>query len=257
MKIRYLIFELSFLICASNLFGQSKNTEKLVFPLLTIECQSNIIVTADLDHPKPCPPEYTNLLSNTNLFSLAEQTKLDEITRKYKNVTTNSTPAGSVFRQWALRRRLGVELTSISTWVEVTNTFQVACFTYTNSDANEEMAFFDDNEIDARFRTQAGDGYDVYMLDDAIVKYQEYRSGLLDGLFVEIHDPNSPDDKDHCVGWARFVKGKLLGKYIMWQDGQIEAMAEFKQPFDFLKCQTVKTDLSWTELPTNTAQSSK
>jgi hypothetical protein len=255
MKIRHLILQLSFLFCTSGLFGKDQNARQLIFPFLPIECQSNIIVTADLDHPKFCSQEYTNLISNTNLFSLSEQKELTAVSLKYQNVTTNSGPTGSVFIRWVLRQRPEVKLTNESTWIEVTNIFQVACFAYTNSDSKEEIAFFPDNEIDARFRTKAGDGYDVLLFKNAIIKYQEYKNGLLDGLFAEIHDPNNIDDKEHCASWTRFVNGKIFGKYIMWQDGEIGVMADFKQPFDFLKYQTIKMDLSWSEAPSNSTNS--
>jgi hypothetical protein len=93
-------------------------------------------------------------------------------------------------------------------------------------------------------------------------KYQEYKNGLLDGLFVEIHDPNNLDDDNHCISWARFTKGKICGKYLMWDDNldnQIVVMAEFKKPFDVLRFETMKMDLAWEKAPafqTNSTPSS-
>jgi hypothetical protein len=243
MKLRHLIlgWNLLFLACMTS------HAERLIFPFLTLESQSNIIVTADFDHPRPCPPEYTNLISNTNLFSLAEQKKLKEVTLKYQNVTTNSGPAGSVFKGWGLRQE------KIETW---TNTFWVACFAYTNSDAQEEIYQTSPGTIVARFRRQAGDGYDVSVINGSIFAYQEYKNRLLDGLYAVLHDPNHPEEKEHCGMWARFAKGKIMGKYLMWgQDNKIVVEAEFPKPFDFLKYESTKLDLAWTEVPKNTTNS--
>ena len=250
MKIRCLIFCVNFIFLACVIHCEENKTERLIFPFLPLECQSNVLVTVDLEHPKPCPPEYTNLLSNSNLFSLAEQEKLKVVALKYKNVTTNSGPYGSVFKGFVLRQAEGVKFTDKSTWIEVTNTFPVACFTHTNSGAKEELASSFNGEIVARFRIQAGDGYDVLLIGGAINKYQEYKNGLLDGLFVEMHDPNNLNDDSHCISWAHFTRGKICGKFLMWQDDQIIVMAEFKKPFDILKFQTTKMDLAWEKAPT-------
>jgi hypothetical protein len=214
-----------------------------------MEGQSNITVLADMDHHIPCQPEYTNLLSNTNLFSIAEQEKIKEVTLKYQNVTTNSGPAGTVFKGWELRRRRYVDLGL------PTNTFSVACFSYTNSDAREQIdASGDAKHIIAKFRTPTGDGYDVAIVDNILMSYQEYKNELPDGLFVVVQDPKL----EHCGMWARFTKGKVLGKFIVWQMNdqsgfQIMAEAEFKDPFDFLKYQSIPIDFAWDEVSTNSS----
>lgn len=241
MKLQCLIFSISLLFAVGNLIGQTNRSERLIFPFLSIENQSNVTVSADMNHPRPCPLELTNLISNTNLFSLAEQKKLREITLKYQNVTTNSGPAGTVFKGWGLRQ------VKIETW---TNTFYVACFAYTNSDAQEEIAEKYSEHITIRFRSQSGNGYDMGFINGLIFAYQEYKDGVLDGLFVALYDPNNPSDQEHCGMWARFVKGKVSGKFIIWRpDGKIQDMAEFMQPFDLIKLATTKLDLAWTEVP--------
>jgi len=228
MKQRRLILVLSMLFFACI----TARAERLVFPLLLPECQSNIVITADPDHRRTCPPEYTNLISNTNLFSPAERKLLKEIPLKYKEVTTNSGPDGTVFNGYALRQ-----------WTvgKFSKTFQVSCFAYTNSAAQVEIAFMDSRQTIASFRTQSGDGYDVNLIDGRLVQYQEHKNGVLDGLLMK-----SVFDADHCNEWARFVKGKILGKYIMWDgDSRILAEAEFKKPFYFVKCAIGKFDLTW------------
>jgi len=247
MKLKYAVLTIIF----SCLNSQA---ERLVLPFLKMEAQSNIIVIANDDHPIPCPPEYTNLLSNTNLLSITEQEELREVSLKYQNVITTNGPAGSVFKGWSLRRmkqHAGLRVP--------TNTFWVACFAYTNSNAHEEIKSQPGN-ITARFRSKAGDGYDVVFAGNSLFAYQEYKHGVLDGLFIVGNDPNNPNDKEHCGMWARFVNGKILGKFIMWgpnsftssQSGfKIVAEAEFKESFDFLKYQSIPFDLAWTEVPTN------
>jgi hypothetical protein len=248
MKLRHLIlgFNLLFLFCLTA------QAERLIFPLLTPESQSNIIVLANFDHPKPCPPEYTNLISNTNLFSPAEQKKLKEVALKYNNISTNCGPAGSVFKGWGLRQE------KVETW---TNTFKVACFAYTNSDAQEEIrAYAGNGHLVARFRTQAGDGYDVVFANNALISYQSYNNFLLDGLYVglELSTPNNPKYDEHCRMWARFSKGKILGEFLSWgPDNKIIDEVEFKEPFDFLKYGSTKLDLAWTEVKTNTTNSAQ
>jgi hypothetical protein len=258
MKPQKLAIVLCLLICGKSVFAQTNNTERLIFPFLYPEGQSNIIITADLDHPKPCAPEYTNLISNTNLILPSELNRLREVTRKYKNVSSNSGPAGSVFERWGLRYWKYVDLNGI------TNVFRVACFAYDNCDAKDEIYEQIPKCIIAKFRTRPGDGYDAYVVTNSLIMYQEYKGGVLDGLFVMVHDPYSPNDADQHIGmWARFVKGKIQGKFIAWHmnehDGgqagfKIVAEAEFRQPFDFLKYQSIPIDYAWTDAPPSNPQ---
>jgi len=248
MTLRYIVTSLCLLLCVEKLFGQASSSGRLVFPFLSIESQSNILVTADLSHPKNCPAKYTNVLSNTNLFSLAERTLLDGISEKYKNVTTNSGPAGSILTGFDVRQ---------SSFLGDTDIFSVSCFAYTNIAAKEEMDFHNEGQIVSKFRTQTGDGYDVKLIDGKLFQYQEYKSNLLDGLYVAMKAmPLS--DAEKCGSWARFFRGRILGKFFGWDDdGKIVVEAEFKEPFDFVKNQIVKTDLSWAEMPTNTTNSAQ
>ena len=246
MKLQYAAFAL-IVSCVNS------HAERLTLPFLASESQSNIIVIANDDHPIPCPLEYTNLLSNTNLFSMADQEQLKKITLKYQNVSTNKGPAGSVFNELGLRRmkqHAGLRVP--------TNTFWVACFTYTNSDAQEEIKSEFPGDISTTFRSKTGDGYDAVFANNSLFAYQEYKHGVLDGLFIIGHDPNNPNDKEHCGMWARFTDGKIRGKLIMWeynnftdrQSGfKIMAEAEFKEPFDFLKYQSITLDLAWETVP--------
>ena len=245
MKLKYVVF-VAILSCINS------HAESLIFPVVKMEAQSSIIVIANEDHPIPCPPEHTNLLSNTNLFSPAEREKLEEVSLKYQNVTTTNGAAGSVFEGWKLRRMKQYAGLRVPT-----NTFLVACFAYTNSGAREEIKSKSPGNITARFRTKAGDGYDVVFAKYSLFAYQEYKHDILDGLFIAVHDPNNANDKEHCGMWTRFINGKILGKFIMWgpnsftinQSGfKIVAEAEFKEPFDFLKYQSTPFDFAWEEV---------
>jgi hypothetical protein len=215
------------------------HAERLFLPFLPRECQSNIIVTAELEHPKPCPPEFTNLISNTNFFTPAEQERIEKTPLKYKNVTTNAGPTGTVFkgielREWKVKNpRL------------LTLTFSISCFVYTNSNAQEEINFEGPRQIFVNFRTQRGNGYNLNLIDGKLATYQEYKNGVLDGLhFGEVFD------KEHCNSWTRFEKGKIIGKFLGWNEaGQIDMEAGFNEPFDLAKCVFGRFDLTWEKVP--------
>jgi hypothetical protein len=199
-----------------------------------------------MDHPKPCTQKFTNLLSNTNLFSAAEQEKIRQVVLKYQNVTTNSGPAGSFFQGWQFRRMrytdLGVP----------TNYITVACFNYTNHQAKEEVyAYSGSRYIMAKFRKQNGDGYNVCFADNVLMQYQEFKNFLPDGLFVVVQDPK----REHCGMWTRFDRGMAVGRIISWQRKderqdvfEIGSEAEFKEPFNYLKYQSVPIDFGWDEI---------
>jgi hypothetical protein len=228
-----------------SIIGMTAHAEQLIFPYLRPESQSNIIVTADPEHRISCPPEYANLLSNTNLFSAAEVQQLKAIPLKYKNITTNSGPAGTIFnglakRQWIAELGYG---NAIGTAITI---FQVSCFAYTNSAAWEEISFTSYMGAIVNFRTESGDGYNVQLINGRVIRYEEYKNGVLDGL-----NESQGFDEDHCTTWSRFVKGKIVGKFIAWNEGgDIFAEAEFKEPFDFLKYCVGQGDMSLEKIPT-------
>ena len=127
MKIIRILIAILLLLSAGKLPAQFfHKKERLTFPYLSIESQSNIIITADFYHPKDCPLKYTNLLSNTHLFSAGEQKLIRDVMVNYKYVSTNSGPPGSVFLNWGLRERK-------MPWTN--EIYRVACFGFTNSTA--------------------------------------------------------------------------------------------------------------------------
>jgi hypothetical protein len=185
--------------------------------------------------------KYTNVLSNTNLFTPAEQELLRAVSAKYERVTTNSGPPGTVL----------VGLTrAVFSWGGGREGV-LAHFAYTNSAAREDVAFFRNREKTVKYQSEPGCGYYAQFYDNSLFDYDEFKGGKLDGLFTEFHG-------DYCSVWLRFTKGKALGKFLFWAPlGISEPLswglgveAEFKEPYDFLKYQHMQFDLTWMDSPT-------
>ena len=62
------------LLSASNLLGQTNPPMQEYLPWFDAASQSNIeiIASGKVYDAMPCPPEYTNVISNTNLFTPKE-----------------------------------------------------------------------------------------------------------------------------------------------------------------------------------------
>ncbi len=142
MKSTNIIVSLSLLLTAS-VFSQTKQIKQQLIDFLDPGSQTNLIVIRNGDVSLPCPPKYTNVISNTNLFSHAEQKLLQEIPLKYENVTTNSGPPGSFL--------VGLN--------KNTNGYWVTLFRYTNSDAQDVITF--GWRITAKYADKTNDGYEV------------------------------------------------------------------------------------------------
>jgi len=95
MKLKYFIFIFCLSFATSNLFGQTNHSAKKTIGSLNAASQSNIdvIASGNMDDAVPCPSEYTNIISNTNLFTPDETKLLKEISF---NLSTNSTQRGIV-----------------------------------------------------------------------------------------------------------------------------------------------------------------
>jgi len=182
-----------------------------------------------------CPPQYTNVIANTNLFTPSEQRSLEEILSKYKNVTTNSGPEGTV-------------LTSL----EKTNNYYIAHFSYINSDAHEDIIFGDrsaearhnGNYNDfiaglglslAKFRTKDGNGYDATIShsSDKFSTFAQIKQGMVNGLFVDFSN-------DHCQDLLRFVDGNAVGEWLQWDTYTDNHLLEvkIKSSLDYFKYMT-------------------
>lgn len=151
-RLKYLALASCLLFFILNLFSQTNQTSRLFFPFLDNESQGNIIVkVSDLGYGQPCPSEYTNTLSNPNLFTPEQQKTIKETFVKYKNVMTNSGPPGTVlvglyktnFVIKAMNRDWPVEKWS-------------ANFQHTNSGAQERITF--GGGMQAVFRDKSNDG---------------------------------------------------------------------------------------------------
>ncbi|MEI6078307.1 MAG: hypothetical protein WCS94_22195 [Verrucomicrobiota bacterium] len=212
-----IILGLSILLTA-NLFGQTNQAKQPLIDFLDPDSQTNIIVIKNGDTSWPCPPQYTNLLSNTNLFSPAEQKLLRGVRLKYENVTTNSGPPGSV-------------LASLN---KDTNGYWVALFQYTNSDVQDEITF--GWKITAKHLDKANNGYEVDVSPRSgdknphIACYQ-IKHNVMDGLCVGL------SSDDHCLSWMHYSNSMAVGKWLEWWglDNSLSMEAEFKVPYDIQK----------------------
>jgi hypothetical protein len=194
------------------------NATQIISSYFVGEGRTNIAIIVDT--PQPCPLEYTNIISNTNLFSSAEQMLLIELPTEYKNVTTNAPPKGSLFA--------GMDKTANSFFMEG---FTIARFQYTNSEARVKVFFNEMSKgraIGASFRNQSGNGYEVLFNNDVIAGFRQFKHGQLDGLWADF-------ESGHCSAWMHFANGKAVGKWLMWnKTGSLYIKAKFKQPYDFI-----------------------
>jgi len=131
-------FSISFVF---NVFG----AERLFIPFLDPASQSNVTVTvSDFGKGQPCPPEFANSVSNTNLFTHEEQQMIRDIFVKYKNVTTNSGPPGTILINFYKTNFVIQPIYWVKTndWNRRrTNELWVSDFQYTNSESREEIRF--------------------------------------------------------------------------------------------------------------------
>jgi antitoxin component YwqK of YwqJK toxin-antitoxin module len=157
------------------------------------------------------------VLSNTNLFTRAEQKLMAEIREKFKNVTTNTAPAGT--------RLTGTNKSYVFLDPQDST---LRHYQYENSGDYVEILFTDydgkgEKAKVAFFVAKNGDGYE--MLFDGT--FRQFKNGQLDGLWIDCED-------GHCAALMRFVNGKAVGKWLMWNRGGDEYMeADFEKPFDY------------------------
>jgi hypothetical protein len=191
------------------------DTVTLLKDLFEPDSRTNMAVVEHNHHL----PYYTNLISNTNLFSRQEQQLLQEIAEKYSKLTSNSPPSGSVLVHF-----------------ERTNGFWWGHYSYPKTGAHEDIRFGDrlskaagatergyaafadhlgpDVTI-AKFRYKDGDGYDVLLCppgyNEAGTLHMfliQIRGGIPNGLFIEIHGI-------HFYEFVHFVNGRAFGKWFI------------------------------------------
>jgi hypothetical protein len=225
MKLQHLLFVLNLLFFSGNLFGQTNQAKRLFIPSLDEESQSNIVVTvSDLfGDGQPCPMEYTNIFFNTNFFTVAEQKLLAELPLKYKNMTTNSGPPGTVL--------VGLYKTnSIIAFAHITNQEWVARFHYTNSQAQDEVTFLDPKTASVRFQTKSGDEYFLNMRGDSMLAFGQLKHGVANGFCASF-------ENNHLWLYQYVTNRMAIGKYFMWnpQNNNLLLEAEFKEAYDLEK----------------------
>jgi hypothetical protein len=231
-----LFFYLSVLLVSQNLFGQTNFPARKFIEGLDQASQSNIEVFASgMGDEKPCPPEYTNVISNTNLFTPDEQKFLEEIPQKYGKVKTNSPPPGSILvnlRTTPIKTQYGIY------W------FWIARFQFTNSDFVDEVTPGGD-QMNHKIRNKAGDGfdlgYDTYNNGESVGSgyggpggpefwLYQVKHGVRDGLDIQI-------EAGRPARLMRFSNGMAVGQYFYWApyDNKLTIWAKFKEPYDYLK----------------------
>jgi len=248
MKLGVLIIGLCFLVFSQNILSQTNQTERLLLPFLDKESQSNVVVTHNLSGAgEPCPLKYTNVLSNTNLFTLEEQKTIREVFTKYKDVTTNSGPAGTEL--------IGLYKTNF--FVKIMNREEpieqwVANFQYVNSKSREEIRFGGHGVLYASFRSESGDGYNAGFSSTGngpSLLFTEVRNGLESGILADFENIHQSWTNDYryakfagspVVVYRQITNGLILGKYLMWnpENNRLILEAEFKEPYDFEKHRT-------------------
>jgi hypothetical protein len=251
MKLQHSLLIICLINVAGIVFGQTNQTERLLIPFLDKETQSNVIVTVcDFSKGQPCPTEYANVISNTNLFTSEEQKTISEVFVKYRNVTTNSGPPGTVLASLYKTNNVVKAMGRI-----FTNEFWTANFQYTNFEAREEIRF--GGGFSAKFRNKANNGYNVVFTrtgGGTLLTFGEVKQDLTSGLFVRFED-NYPQgitwdyklarfNDSHLEEYRHYTNKMVVGNFLMWnsQNGNLMLKADFKEPYDFEK---YRTDLKY------------
>ena len=237
MKLKHFIAIFCLAVLTSNLSGQTNHPAKKIIRSLNAASQNNIevIASGNMDDEVACPPELTNVISNTNLFTLDEQKLLNQTLSNYINVRSNFPPIGSVlvsYRATPLRVYWG------------TNWQWVSRFQSTNSDLSDEVSQGGDL-FRHKVRNKAGDGFDFNIVPDAPSDsgfgggsgpegwFQQIKHGVKDGLHVEIVHG------DHCSQWMRYSNGMAVDKWLIWDANKPDLIlwVKFKEPYDISRFQ--------------------
>jgi hypothetical protein len=225
--------------------AQTNVPSRLFIPFLDKTSQSNIVVTVcDFDPGQSCPLKYVNTLSNTNLFTPDEQRMIGEVLVKYKKITTNSGPSGTVLKELYPTNyviRVAGRPVKIEDWI--------AHFAYTNFDAKEEIRF-NRGGIIVKFRSKLNDGYNATFSrtgGGTLLTFREIHQDIKNSLFVRFDD-NHPQgtnwdfkfasfNGEHLEEYQRLTNNLVFGKYLMWNpiNGNLILESDFLEPYDFQK----------------------
>ena len=216
------------LFLTANIFGQTNRIKQQLIYFLDRDSQTNLIVIRNGEISLPCPPKYTNLLSNTNLFSSVEQKLIPAAFAKYKNYvdfTTNSGPTGT--------KAILLYKTNYVDALKIKREDLIGVFRYTNSVAQDEITF--GSEHVARHWDKDGGEYEVRITDTDEKEKPDFsfiqmKQGVQNGLCVGFSGDG------HCLSWMRFTNGLAIGKWLEWErDNGLSLEVEFKLPYDYFK----------------------
>ncbi len=226
---------------AAPLFGQSNQAQRLFIPLMNRESQSNVIVSvSDLGDGQPCPAKYTNLLSNTNLFTSMQQEEIKAAFNKYRGVTSNHGPAGTVLVD-SYKTNYVFKADDKRKAEETISVFQ-----HTNRNAREIIRI--GAGFLAEYRTGSNDGYNVSFTRTGagtLLGFGEVRNNKPHGVFarfVDMHpqglawDHGSADFESSLLSeYKQYSNGYVLGRFFMWnvKNGHLQVQAEFTRPYDW------------------------
>jgi hypothetical protein len=234
MKITWFILAALSFNFVINISGQTNNA-RLYIPFLDKDSQSNAVVKyADISNGKPCPEKYTNSLSNTNLFSQSEIACIRNIFVKYKSVTTNSGPAGTI-------------IVATNNAPHNPKSYVINC-QYTNCEATETIKI--GYGLLAEYRDRGNNGYDASFIrtgGGTLLSVDEIKNGQPNGLLARFNDllPQGlswdyrlTDFKDNDLQeYSQNTNGMVFGKFLMWnvKTGKILIDADFDRPYDMQK----------------------
>ncbi len=222
MKLQPINLAVSLMLVTGNLSGQTNQAGRLFIPYLDKESQSNVVVTACNFAPPglPCPAKYTNVLSNPNLFSSHERQQIEDIFKKYKNITTNSGPPGTIFS--------GLYKTNVVIpYLKRTNEVFVSYFRYTNLDAQEEWTF--GRAVSVKFRTKLDKGYNVSFTqtgNGTFFQIANVKDGVINKFLASFEDSywqganwdfrRADFTHSHLLEYRQYTNGMVFGKFLMW-----------------------------------------
>lgn len=242
MKLPHLALGLSLIVFTGDLLGQTNQT-RLFLPFLDKESQSNVVVSV-YGEGQPCSMEYTNVLSNTNLFTSEEQVLIKEVFVKYQSVTTNLGPAGTVL---AGLYKTNLPVKERSRTIEIQQ--WVSRFQYTNYEACETISFDAHGAgLTAEFRTSSNDGYNAALGNvsgGTLLIFKKVKRNLLNGVCAAFDDRRDQGiawnygradfSNAHLEQYMQYTNGLIVGKYLIWdtENGKIVVLADFKEPYAF------------------------
>jgi hypothetical protein len=243
------LLELCLLLLCNTLIGQNYHAEGKYFPFLDQESQSNVVVSVEdfFGDGIPCPPQYTNTLSNTNLFTVTDHKLISEVLVKYTHVTTNLGPPGTELAHFCT-----TNYTVMARGRVFNGEKTVSLFRYTNAAAEEEVTIVAGGLL-AEFRTKANDGYNVAIARSgagSILRFGRIKDGLPDGYLAQFDDlmhqgetwdyTRADFSHSHLTEFTQYTNGLVFGKYLMWnpRNDNLILEADFKEPCDFQKHRT-------------------